>query len=310
MGVFIYLFFLCPSCGSMVRFGCFLLLLLLLVCMDTGVESKTIVISSRGNASLHDGGDDRVGRGGSEEEQDATTTTTVRMATTTDVDQYHIPRWYIIREKPMHYDDTQISVELQRFYQGEVYAYVKQLMETHPWWTRVTDVGCGTGRKLVEVLGTYETVGIETEPALSYLRSTYPDRTWLESGEPEKSFVEHGKKMKTDVLVCSDVVEHIINPDSLLEYLKTQFEFKRLVISTPDREYVHKLLVPSWPTYTGPPANLAHVREWTAREFHDYLSDHFEVLRSFRGTAEGYCQWHECVPQKKKKEEKRGGEKT
>ncbi len=41
------------------------------------------------------------------------------------------------------------------------------------------DVGCGSGWKLVNYLsGEFHTIGIETEPALSFLRKTYPDQVF------------------------------------------------------------------------------------------------------------------------------------
>ncbi len=64
----------------------------------------------------------------------------------------------------------------------------------------------------------FETVGYETEPCLSFLRRTYPDRTWVASGESEKSFSKH-QITRCDIVICSDVIEHIVNPDSLIEFL-------------------------------------------------------------------------------------------
>jgi hypothetical protein len=40
----------------------------------------------------------------------------------------------------------------------------------------VIDVGCGAGWKLVHYLAKeFKTIGVETEPAISFLRKTYPD---------------------------------------------------------------------------------------------------------------------------------------
>jgi hypothetical protein len=44
------------------------------------------------------------------------------------------------------------------------------------------DVGCGSGWKLVNILSNeFQTIGIETEPALSFLRNKYPDKVSLSS---------------------------------------------------------------------------------------------------------------------------------
>jgi hypothetical protein len=42
------------------------------------------------------------------------------------------------------------------------------------------DVGCGSGWKLVNFLSAeFHTIGIETEPALTFLRNKYPDQVYF-----------------------------------------------------------------------------------------------------------------------------------
>ena len=58
---------------------------------------------------------------------------------------------------------------------------------------KVVDIGSGSGFKLVKYLSKeFETIGIETEPAISHLRKTYPDQVWIDSGKPS----EEGPKNK------------------------------------------------------------------------------------------------------------------
>ena len=53
---------------------------------------------------------------------------------------------------------------------------LRKLSKTQREPLRVIDVGCGSGWKLVNYLSKeFTTIGIETEPALSFLRRTYPD---------------------------------------------------------------------------------------------------------------------------------------
>ena len=50
---------------------------------------------------------------------------------------------------------------------------------------KVVDIGCGSGYKLVNYIsGEFETIGVETEPAISHLRKSYPNEVWIDSGEP------------------------------------------------------------------------------------------------------------------------------
>ena len=88
----------------------------------------------------------------------------------------------------------------------------------------------------------------------------------------------------TDVIVCSDVIEHLVDPDELLDYIKA-ISYKYLILSTPDRDLVYK---PSDEGCNGPPANEAHVREWNYQEFDEYISMHFNVI-DHRVTNLGQC---------------------
>ena len=79
-----------------------------------------------------------------------------------------------------HFDDTGLTGEWQK----EVYMLARDLLrkmsklpESNGRNLTVIDVGCGSGWKLVHYLSKeFKTIGIETEPALSFLRKTYPDQ--------------------------------------------------------------------------------------------------------------------------------------
>ncbi len=66
------------------------------------------------------------------------------------------------------------------------------------------------------------------------------------------------------MVVCADVIEHLPNPDDLLDFI-SDINFKILVISTPERDAV------AGRNDFGPPENTAHYREWNAVEFKNYL---------------------------------------
>jgi hypothetical protein len=140
----------------------------------------------------------------------------------------------------------------------------------------------------------FNTVGIETEPCYTYLQETYPEFKWLLSGEKEKSFKIYDEINNSDVVICSDVIEHIVNPNDLVEYLLS-LKSKYYIISTPCREvlcnhpkfsyYYRKSLY-------GPPINKCHVREWTMDEFKEYISTNFLIISSHYGDEQLECQYH------------------
>lgn len=200
---------------------------------------------------------------------------------------YNIDKNYIINKDSGHHDDTPYTEEGQK----EVYLYAKVIMENNNF-KKVSDVGCGSAYKLIKYLGGYETVGYEVEPVLSKLKDKYPDRLWIDSGVPEKTF--DGKIFDCDLVICADVIEHIIDPDILLNYLK-QFKTKYLIISTPCRFVLcndKKLSSYYKHSFNGPPVNGAHVREWTFDEFKKYLSKHFNIIESHKGVEQVELQYH------------------
>jgi len=203
------------------------------------------------------------------------------------VDRYCIADGYHARERPEHHNDIGFTDD----YQLEVYELARELMRTEHMRT-VLDVGCGSGYKLVKYLGEFETVGVETEPCLSYLRRSYPTREWLESGEPGRGF---GKPVATsfDLVMCSDVIEHLVDPDALISFVKS-IESRYVLFSTPDREVLARHEKWNAPAL-GPPLNPAHVREWTSDELRQYLGLHFRVLQSGHCSVQIECQYHLCA---------------
>ena len=96
----------------------------------------------------------------------------------------------------------------------------------------VLDIGCGNGYKLVTYLGEFDTVGVEVEPCLSFLRRTYPNRLWLESGEASESFVSRSQEDGFDLVLCADVIEHIKEPDAFMDAIQGASESFRAVFYT------------------------------------------------------------------------------
>ena len=96
------------------------------------------------------------------------------------------------------------------------------------------------------------------------------------------------------MVICSDVIEHIVNPDDVVDYLLS-LNSKYYIISTPCREIL--CTHPKFSNYfsrswNGPPINPCHVREWTMTEFTRYLSKKFNIISSHYGISQIECQYH------------------
>jgi Methyltransferase domain len=172
------------------------------------------------------------------------------------------------------FDDRFLKGEWQR----KVYRFADKIACERGVHT-VCDFGCGSGYKLMQHFKSRRTVGIEIPPALDHLRTTYPDRQWMHS---DFSAVP---EFPIDLFIASDVIEHLSNPDLLIQYIR-KVNPRLIVLSTPDR------IINGWGHYAGPPGNLAHVREWTFREFQAYISGSFTIERHF---ISDYRQNNQCV---------------
>jgi 2-polyprenyl-3-methyl-5-hydroxy-6-metoxy-1,4-benzoquinol methylase len=179
---------------------------------------------------------------------------------------YEIAPGYLHRRESLYYDDT----ENTDFWQKEVYEAAREIMRTHKLQT-VYDVGCGSGYKLVHILGDFLTTGIDVPETIEIVRSRYPDRVWLVCGFDEVDLP------KADLVICSDVIEHVDDPDALMRFLVRSTN-GWIVISTPDRDlcYAPKTFDKQW---FGPPANATHLREWTMPELRRYVERFVKIER-------------------------------
>ena len=188
---------------------------------------------------------------------------------------YGIRSDYTARNQPDFWDDRSWKDQCQK----PVYEYVKQLMLDGGYQT-VLDIGTGSGYKLVTILGQFDTIGTELHPTYEHLLQTYPDRKWLLSDLSKPCPIQ-----EVDVVMAVDVIEHLQNPDQLLDYIAT-IRWKKLVLSTPDRDQVRG------PNDRGPPQNPCHAREWNAEEFRRYVAQWFPVrsLQHFGATMVLTCE--------------------
>lgn len=172
--------------------------------------------------------------------------------------KYNIKRGYHHRKQVINFDDTKNTDE----WQDEVYLKAKEISNTHGFQS-IIDFGCGSGYKLIKYFNDFTTIGFELEPTLTFLQQKYNHKQW-------KSFDEDAR-YNCDVLILSDVIEHLENPTETLQKLLNTINFNYIFISTPDRNLLKDR------RKFGPPRNVSHFREWTFQEFRDYLEDFFII---------------------------------
>jgi len=156
---------------------------------------------------------------------------------------------------------------------------------------QVLDIGCGVPEKLMKYVlpHTREIVGLDLPDCIEAFNAHYPFGEWLPLDIEQCSGITIGKRF--DVLIAADVIEHLENPDTLLDFMKRHCRNHSLILlSTPERDTI------PLSRKSGPPLNQYHVREWNQAEFTSYIeSKGFNVLRSllFREPLGYKC--HTCV---------------
>jgi len=174
--------------------------------------------------------------------------------------EYHIKAGYLHRKTVPHFDDTSFKDE----YQNKVYQKAKFILEENKY-SKILDVGCGSAYKLFKFFKQFNFTGVEVGPTLSYLKEKYPKNRFVN--------FEEIKNENFDIIICSDVIEHVEKPDEFLVEI-SNIEFEYLFLSTPAREFLPKKY------HSGPPRNIHHYREWTTQEFNLFVEDYFHIEES------------------------------
>jgi SAM-dependent methyltransferase len=183
-----------------------------------------------------------------------------------DEASYEIAPGYSHRVSGAYFDDTGNTDGWQK----EVYEAARDIMSTNKLRT-IYDVGCGSAYKLIHILGEYDTTGIDLPQTIDVIKARYPDRKWLSA-----SF-DNASLPKSDLVICSDVIEHVDDPDALMRFIVNCAK-EWIVISTPDRNLMYGYR-PLNKFYYGPPRNPTHIREWTMPEFRRYIKRYVKIER-------------------------------
>ena len=172
---------------------------------------------------------------------------------------YYLPENYKSRALVNHFDNTRNTDQ----FQNGVYETTSHLVRICGYKS-VVDIGCGSAFKLMKYFSHIETLGIDVRDTIRKIEDVYKRRHWAVS-RPE-SF----HKLTTDVVICSDVIEHVLKPDDFLRCI-SEITAEWFIFSTPNRDKLYGK------GHKGPPRNTCHHREWNEIEFERLLSDYFDV---------------------------------
>lgn len=160
-------------------------------------------------------------------------------------------------------------------YQFPVYKFVSKFCQKNSI-KKIIDIGCGVGRKL-EYLNqknsNLKIIGIDQKDPIAYCNENYNFGEW-HADDFENSTLS--QDIKSSLILSSDVIEHLIDPDLLLNYIKSKLlPGGTVILSTPERDLFRGKDCTNSP-------NKHHIREWNFKEFEQYLeSRDFEIIDHF-----------------------------
>lgn len=165
-----------------------------------------------------------------------------------------------------------VRVAASSKYQFPVYAWAEELIREKDL-SIVADVGCGFASKLKWLHQRFPDCsfwGIDQPNAIALCKKNYNFGHWFGVNFERDPDVP---PVQASLSISSDVIEHLENPDLLLNYLrKITAPGGYILISTPERHALRgKKCMRS--------GNIYHVREWTKEEFINYIeSRNFTIL--------------------------------
>ena len=191
-----------------------------------------------------------------------------------DPNNYYIKEGYKSQNKNFNISENRDTeywsrgrLQMNLLFQHDVYIYAKEIIRRYQIES-VADVGCGVAEKMMKHIYPVakKTVGIDMEYPISIAKKIYPinaNNFLADNFENSKDLHDN----KFDLVICSDVIEHIFNPDLLLEYLKSLgTESTYFIISTPERD-LHR----GFDCMES--QKKEHVREWNENELRTYLEN-------------------------------------
>lgn len=167
------------------------------------------------------------------------------------------------------------TVNNSTYCQAPIYLFAAEVIRKNKL-TSVLDIGCGFGLKLSAYIHPIceDIVGIDLSYPISFCKVNHNFGEWFVDNIEKSNLSLH---RKFELIIVSDVIEHLADPDKLFEYIERYANLETFIIlSTPERNICRGK------NSFGPSSNPYHVREWDGKEFSAYISCHgLTVYESF-----------------------------
>ncbi|MFR9725049.1 class I SAM-dependent methyltransferase [Streptomyces sp. MS19] len=184
-----------------------------------------------------------------------------------EAESHFIRLGYRSRDKVEYFlDDTDDTVT----WQPDVYPYAAARARELGRDVLI-DIGCGRASKLASLAREHPAwsfIGVDFGDNLAWCRENHAFGEWIEADlESAERLPITPSLVRRSIVVCSDVIEHLMNPGPALSLIRGLLAegSGAAVVSTPARERRSGYDAP------GPPRNPSHVREWASDEFQALL---------------------------------------
>ena len=173
---------------------------------------------------------------------------------------YCIKPGYLARQEPSYFDDILTATDAI-VHQPDVYRFAGYLARRFGC-RNIIDLGCGSGNKLAELATEFHIIGVDFGANVSRFREAHPQALAIEHNFAEQVLrIEDRELLRNSLIVCSDIIEHLVDPVPLLATLRDLMTDAPVgIVTTPERDLVRGIEDP------GPPGNVHHIREWSLSE--------------------------------------------
>ena len=166
---------------------------------------------------------------------------------------------------------------------------------------RVVDIGSGNGALCAEVAQmNLEIVGVEYDKAgVDIAKRVYPKIPFYNFGVQDNPEDLMSQEMPFDVVVSTEVIEHLFSPHLLLTYAKEILEDGgHIIISTPYHGYLKNLalsLFNMWDKHHVPLWHGGHIKFWSVKTLTKLLENNGFSVVNFFGVGRFPFLWKSMI---------------
>ena len=133
------------------------------------------------------------------------------------IQDFFVRAHYRPRVTPLYFEDFDPDAK-KKIYQPDVYSMAEVFATLGV--RRLFDIGCGKGEKLRPLADRFDIVGVDIGANIEHCRRTFPVGEWIEhdlESDIELPFARND--LQDSLIICADVIEHLVNPSALLRNL-------------------------------------------------------------------------------------------